>query len=52
MKYEIGMIVILIDGQKVYITRTNEKDTYWGFDVDNKTNDEISFKESDVLTLV
>ena len=54
MKYEIGTIVILVDGKNIYITgydKTSQK--YKGFDVkDNGSQKEIVFSAADVIMKV
>ncbi len=53
MKYEIGATVILKNEKSVYITDYNNKTKqYKGIDAENKTPDEILFRESDVLMTV
>lgn len=54
MKYVIGSIVVLKNGNTVYITSYNEKTKeYSGFDAaDAEAKEEIAFFETDVMLTV
>ncbi len=54
MKYQIGQIVVRVNGISVYITAVDEKSKkYYGFNTeDEKKADNIGFNESDVIMTV
>lgn len=54
MKYDIGNIVVLVSGEKVYITAIDEKQKkYTGFDIDNSNPVKyITFTDASIIMKV
>lgn len=53
MKYDIGVLVVLLSGETIYITDYDENlKKYKGFEVDNDREKEIVFSESKVVMTI
>jgi len=53
MRLDIGRIVIINSGKTIYITAVDdETQKYTGYDINDSTGKEISFRESDIAVTV